>query len=199
MTLTEGSVSLLPCRSAEMLALAELALWALLTLSLQWCVLLWRRFFGKKWFLTYHFIFKFLFQKTCRSIGKKRGLVYTNCPLVNLNSSAPDTVWLTGIKFITVWEHTLLTWECKALCHEHALGNFWKPQSLNWLEDDSEELEAAAGGFWGTGSLVQGGRVCHLPCHFGGDRLCSTWSSDLIFLFIFISWLLSISFLVLIW
>lgn len=160
-----------------MFTLAELALWALLTLSLQWCVLLWRRFFGKKWFLTYHFIFKFLFQKIVEALAKKkkkkRGAVYTSCPLVNLNSVfsfiCPRCSVIDWHQVISVWEHALLTWECKALHHEHALGNFWKPESLNWLEDDSEELEAASGGFRGTGSLVQGGRASHLPCHFGGD------------------------------
>lgn len=70
-----------------------------------------------------------------------------------------------------------------ALHHEPALGNFWKPKSLNWLEDDSEEVEATSGSFTGIGSLVQGGGASLLPCHFGSDlisdllpryRLCST-------------------------
>lgn len=111
-TVTEGSV-LTSCRNARCLPWLSLLFghfskkWTQRALkNLQWCVLLWRRFFGKKWFLTYHFIFKFLFQKIVEALAKKKKKKEARCtPVAHLSiwtqsfpSSAPDAVWSTGIK-----------------------------------------------------------------------------------------------------
>lgn len=54
-------------------------------------------------------------------------------------------------------------WEYKTL-------HFWKPRSLNWLEDDGGGVEATLGSFRGQESCCRVGEwTAHLPCRLVGD------------------------------
>lgn len=208
--MTEGSASLFHCwRDARVLTC-----WLSLLLGdFSLCPYSGVFFLGKKWILTYHSIFKFYFWKPgsivqnfkevqiVEALTRKRSgvLQLPTCrlelslslhlPQIQCDWLASDSLQWGGGGSTLYW-----LWECKASHHEPASCDFWRPQSLSWLEDDSGEAAAALGSLEGQEVWCRVGEhlICPItlvvtwPPPLPSRRLCSAWSSDLIFLYIFV-------------